>query len=186
MKRVTSLITERNPVWVVPLALPIVLYAGQSLERALLFAGIVTVVLPSVHVISYFAESLLPRTLRIIPVLAVAGTVVTIVELFVLRAGVPATDRLVLIMRATSVSGIVIWPTIRAQEGERFVDRLEIVVGLLLGFLLGFTVFTAIRLVARNAGFGLANSVAFGFFILAIGRMGITARKRQTSRGGDR
>lgn len=186
MKRMTSLITERNPVWVVPLALPFVLYAGQSLERALLFAGIITVVLPSVHVISYFAESLLPRTLRIIPVLVIAGTVVTIVQLFVVQSGVPATDRLVLIIRATSVSGIVIWPTIRAPESERFLDRLETVIGLLIGFIVGFAVFTAIRLAARTAGIDLANSVAFGFFILAIGRMGLIARQRQVSQGGDR
>ena len=88
MKQVGRYIISKNPVWTVPLALPIVLFASQSPEWAVLFGISVAIVVPTVHLISYFVESSLPRMLRIIPVLVIAGTVVTIVELFAIRIGV--------------------------------------------------------------------------------------------------
>lgn len=177
MNRITTFLVEKNPVWAFPLALPIVFFGSQSLERALLFAAIIAIVLPTVHTISFFVESLLPRMLRIIPVLVIAGSVVTIVELFVFHLGVADTHRLTLMIRATSVSGIVIWPTIRSRPGERFIDRVEVVFGLLLGFLLGFALFSAIRLSLGALEIGIANSVALGFFILAVGRIVLSSRK---------
>ncbi|MDA3949094.1 MAG: hypothetical protein PF508_07685 [Spirochaeta sp.] len=171
MKQVGRYIVSKNPVWTVPLALPIVLFASQSPEWAVLFGVTVALVVPFVHVLSYFMESHLPRMLRIIPVLVIAGTVVTIVELFAIRAGVVPSDRMLLMLRAVSVSGIVIWPTIRAPRRERFVDRMQVVLGLTIGFVLGFALFSLIRFGIGQAGIGLANSVAMGFFLLAVGRM---------------
>lgn len=176
MKTFTTYIATRNPVWVAPLALPIVLFGSQSIERAVAFAIIVAVTIPAVHLISFFAEAWLPRMLRIVPVLIIAAGVVTIVEAFALRAGVVQSDRFLLMLRATSVSGLVIAPTVRARPGERFIDRMQIVLGLTVGFVVGFAAFTAIRVGIVAAGYGIGQSVAAGFLILAAGKMVTTRR----------
>jgi hypothetical protein len=48
---------------------------------------------------------------------------------------------------------------------------MRIVLGLTIGFVLGFALFSLIRFGIGRAGIGLANSVAMGFFLLAVGRM---------------
>jgi len=173
-------VLSRNPVWGVPLALPIVFFAGQSLERAILFGALLVGVFIATQMLSFFAESVLPRMLRIVPALIIAGAVVTIAEVVLYRIGVSPGHRTLLMMRGIAVSGIMMWPTLRSPRGERFVDRMQVVFGLTAGFLGGFALFTAIRVTLSRAGFGIADSVAFGFFLLALGRIVIEWGKKRT------
>lgn len=179
MSEIGRYLLSRNPVWGVPLALPVVFFAGQSVERAILFGSLVVGVLIVTQTLSYFAESMLPRMLRIIPALIIAGGIVTIAEVVLYRMGISPGHRMLLMMRGVSVSGIVMWPTLRARRGERFMDRMQVVFGLVLGFVGGFAIFTAIRVALSSSGVGIADSVAFGFFLLALGRIVIEGGSRR-------
>jgi len=171
VKGITEFVLNRNPVWVVPLALPLVLYGSGSVEQAVLFVMLVGIGVPVIHMVSFFAERWLPRMFRLVPVLIVAGTVFTVFEMVFLVPAEGVSERLLLMVRGASVSGIVIVPTIGSPEDERFIDRMRQVAGLTVGFVLGFVLFTAIRL-----GFTILvgrelQPVALGFFVLALGRI---------------
>lgn len=171
MKTISEQILNRNPVWVIPLALPLVIFGSESLQRALLFVMILGIGLPVIHMISFFAEGRVPRMIRLIPVMIVAAAVFSALEMIFLVPTAQESQRLLLMVRGAAVSGIVIVPTIRSQPGERFTERMQHVIGLTIGFLLGFVLFTALRLGVSFMVGDAVSSVAAGFFILALGRI---------------
>jgi Na+-translocating ferredoxin:NAD+ oxidoreductase RnfA subunit len=170
VKQFSRQVLSRNPVWMVPLALPIVLYASQSVRTAILFGAVVVVTVPIVHGLSYFAERRLPRYLRIVPLLVIAATVLTLTELLLERIGEPLPDRTRLLLRAVTVTGIMIWPTVASRAGETLRSRVAVATGLAVGFVVGFAPLAAVRIALSRSGYILADSVAIGFLMLAIGR----------------
>ncbi|MFO8042501.1 MAG: Rnf-Nqr domain containing protein [Alkalispirochaeta sp.] len=174
--------TTRNPVWMVPLALPFVLYASQSYDVAVLFSIAVVVIVPTVHAISFFAERWLPRHLRIIPVLLTAAVAVTVAEILLARLGQAASGRTGYMVQALAVAGITVWPAFSSPPGESFRHRLGVAGGLAAGFVLGFAPLAAVRIVLSRAGYMYADSVAVGFLLLALGRMGISVYRRYAAK----
>lgn len=168
-------VTSRNPVWIVPLALPIVLYASTSVERAVLFAAAVVVTVPLSHAVSFFVERWLPRYLRMVPLLVVAAVVVTVFELLVLSFGYPLSDRSRYLLQALTVTGITVWPTGAAPLDESWPERLSVATGLAAGFLVGFVPIAAVRIVLSRVGYGYADALFVGFLLLAIGRAALNA-----------
>ncbi len=171
MKTISEQVLQRNPVWVMPLALPLVIFGSESFDRALLFVMVLGIGLPVIHMVSFFAEGRLPRMLRIIPVVIVAAAVFSVLEMVFLVPSSQENQRLLLMVRGATVSGIVIVPTIRSRPGERISERMQHVIGLTLGFLLGFALFTIMRLGVQFLVGEAVSSVAAGFFILALGRI---------------
>jgi Na+-translocating ferredoxin:NAD+ oxidoreductase RnfE subunit len=180
VKQFSRQVLSRNPVWMVPLALPIVLYASQSVRTALLFGAVIVVTVPVVHGISFFAERRLPRHLRIIPLLVISATILTLVELLLQRIGEPLPDRTRLLLRAVSVAGIMIWPTVASRAGETFRSRVAVAMGLAVGFLVGFAPLAAVRIALSRSGYVLADSVAIGFLMLAVGRAAINIQHNRS------
>ncbi len=181
-------ITTRNPVWMVPLALPFVLYAGQAYDLALLFAITVAITVPTIHGISFFVERRLPRHLRVVSVLLTGAVVVTIAEMVLVRLGQTPSDRTRYLIQALAVAGISVWPTFSSPAGESFPHRIAVAGGLAVGFVVGFAPLAAIRIALSRSGYHYADSVAVGFLLLAVGRMLISTYRRYGSGdapGGD-
>ncbi len=175
MRIIVHHLFQKNPVWVAPMVLPVLLFGSGSMERALLFIILIGLGLPTVHVISFFIEAHLPRSFRLFSVLVVAASIFTVLEILFVPAGGDdpgAISRLTLLVRGLSVSGIVILPTVRAPRGERFSERIQHVLGLTLGFILGFVVFVALRLGLQQLAGREIQPVVAGFFLLAAGRIG--------------
>lgn len=170
--------TTRNPVWMVPLALPFVLYASQSYDVAVLFSIMVVIIVPIVHGISFFAERWLPRHLRVIPVLLTAAVAVTLAEIVFVRLGQTFSGRTSYLVQALAVAGITVWPAFSSPPGESFRHRIGVAGGLAAGFVLGFVPLAAVRITLSRAGYIYADSVAVGFLLLAVGRMSISAYRR--------
>jgi hypothetical protein len=175
MKTIAEHVVQRNPVWVMPLALPLVIFGSESPERALLFVMVVGIGLPVIHMVSFYVEGRLPRMLRIVPVVIVAAAVFSVLEMLFLPPVSQESQRLVLMVRGAAVSGIVIVPTIRSRPGERFSERIQHVLGLTIGFILGFALFTVLRLGLVVLVGQAVSPVAAGFFLLALGRIGWNA-----------
>ena len=171
MKRFVRQLVTRNPVWVVPLALPVTLFASQTTELAALFVILILIAVPVTHGISYFVEAWLPRYLRLVAVLIVASTVVSITEMILFLSGWGVTGRSLYMMRAITVSGLVVWPTSASPRGERFTDRLAVAFGLAVGFVIGFAPLAAARILLIRAGYRPADSVFMGFLLLAVGKI---------------
>ena len=161
----------RNPVWGVPLALPVALFASQTAVLAGLFTILVLVVVPISHAISYFVEAWLPRYLRLFAVLIVTSAVLTVAEMVLNLAGWEIVGRPLYMMRALTVSGLVIWPTMAAARGERFTERLTVAFGLVGGFVIGFLPLATARILLIRAGYRPADSVFMGFLLLAVGKI---------------
>ncbi|MCG8477869.1 MAG: hypothetical protein MI724_02150 [Spirochaetales bacterium] len=178
MKRFGPQLLSRNPVWVAPLALPIALFASQTVELAALFAILVLVVVPLTHGISYFVEAWLPRYLRLVAVLIVASTVLAVAETVLRLGGWGIAGRSLYMMRAITVSGLVVWPTSVAPRDERFTDRLAVSCGLAVGFVIGFVPLAATRILFIGAGYRPADSVFMGFLLLAVGNIVINVYRR--------
>lgn len=177
----------RNPVAVVPLALPIVLYGTQRVDTALLFGIGVPIVTLLVHALSWSAERILPRHARIVPVLMIAAAIVTLLELVVALFVGPVPVRSTYMVRAMVVSGMITWPTVASPRGERFADRMATVAGLGAGFLLGFVPLAMVRVGLNRAGFTLSDSLAIGFLLMAAVRIGMNIfRARAHSQGEQR
>ncbi|MCG8479952.1 MAG: hypothetical protein MI724_12710 [Spirochaetales bacterium] len=185
MKRFGRQLLSRNPVWVVPLALPIALFASQTVELAGLFAVLVLVVVPVTHGIAYFVEAWLPRYLRLVAVLIVSSTVLAVAEMVLHLVGWGIAGRSLYMMRAITVSGLVVWPTAAAPRDERFTDRLAVSFGLAVGFVIGFVPLAATRILFIRAGYRPADSVFMGFLLLAVGKIIINVYRRLAyDRGG--
>ncbi|MEX2444895.1 MAG: Rnf-Nqr domain containing protein [Alkalispirochaeta sp.] len=178
MTHFTRHITTRNPVWMVPLALPFVLYAGQAYDVAVLFAMTVAVTVPTVHGISFFVERRFPRHLRVISVLLTAAVVMTISEMVLVRLGQVPSPRTRYLVQALAVAGITVWPAFSSSAEESFRHRMGVAGGLAVGFVLGFAPLAAVRIVLSRGGYRYADSVAVGFLLLALGRMIISAYRR--------
>ncbi|HKK48625.1 MAG TPA: Rnf-Nqr domain containing protein [Alkalispirochaeta sp.] len=173
--------TTRNPVWMIPLALPFVLYAGQAYDLALLFSVTVAITVPTIHGISFFVERWLPRHLRAISVLVIGAVVVTIVEMVLVRMDQAPSDRTRYMVQALAVAGITVWPTFSSPAGESFRHRMAVAGGLAVGFVVGFVPLAAIRIALSRSGYHYADSVAVGFLLLAVGRMLISTYRRYGS-----
>ncbi|MFW5694139.1 MAG: Rnf-Nqr domain containing protein [Alkalispirochaeta sp.] len=174
-------ITTRNPVWMVPLALPFALYAGQAYDLALVFVVTVLITVPTVHGISFFVERWLPRHLRAIPVLLTGAVAVTIAEMVLIRVGFVPSARTRYLVQALAVAGITVWPTFASPAGESFRHRMAVAGGLAVGFVVGFVPLAALRIALSRGGYRYADSVAVGFLLLAVGRMLIAAYRRYGS-----
>lgn len=178
--------TSRNPVWMVPLALPIVLYASQSLDLAITFGIAVALVVPAVHSVSFFAERALPREVRLLPVLVLTATLITVWEMLILRFGVELTGRSAFMLEGITVSALVLSPTVAAPERESYAHRMKRAAGLSVGFLLGFVPVVVLRVLLGLSGYQYANSLFVGFLLLAVGRIAINLvrRRHATETGG--
>jgi Na+-translocating ferredoxin:NAD+ oxidoreductase RnfE subunit len=172
-------IVARNPVWMVPLGLPFVLYGGQSWTLAALFAGAVLLVVPLAHALSFFIERQLPHHARLLPVLLAAATCITVLQLILSASGIVLSDRQDLMVEALTVSGLVVWPTIAAPTDETFSQRMAVAVGIAVGFVAGFVPLATVRLLAAAGGYQLAVSAFGGFVLLAVGRMVISGLRRR-------
>jgi hypothetical protein len=150
-----------------------------------LFGAIVMVTVPVVHGISFFVEGQLPRHLRIVPLLVIAATVITLVELVLQRIGEPLPDRTRLLLRAVTVTGIMIWPTVASRAGETYRSRMAVATGLAVGFVVGFAPLAALRIALSRSGYVLADSVAIGFLLLAIGRAAINIHHKRSETAED-
>lgn len=178
MKRFLLYLGVRNPVWIVPMALPIVLYGTQTGDRAILFGTVIALVMPMTHALSYPLERVFPRSHRLIPLLTIAAILVTIAELVIDVSGVAAGPRTILLLRSLVVSGLLLYPGVAVRNevtGERFSDRMLRVGSTTAAFLAGFAVFYVVRSIASVPFGPLTDTVAGGFLILAVGRMAIRA-----------
>jgi hypothetical protein len=170
--------TTRNPVWMVPLALPFVLFASQTYDEAVLFSITVLIAIPTVHGISFFVERWIPRHLRVIAVLLTAAVVMTIAEIVLVRIGYAPSQRTRYLLQALTVAGITVWPAFSSPAAESFRHRIGVAGGLALGFVLGFVPLAALRIALSRGGYVYADSVAVGFFLLALGRIAISVYRR--------
>ena len=166
-------VTSRNPVWMVPLALPVVLYASQTVYLAVLFTALVAIAVPTVHGVSYFAERWLPRHLRLVSLLLVAAVVVTILERILQSLGDIVPQRTHSMIQALTVTAIMVWPTIAAPVEETFRHRMAVAAGLAAGFVVGFVPLAAVRILLSRGGYLFADTLFVGFLLLAVGRMAI-------------
>ena len=178
MKHFLRQLTSRNPVWMVPLALPLVLFASRSIRTAILFSVVVIAVVPLVHSISYFLERQLPRYLRLVSLLIVAATVMTVVELVLVAMGQALTEGTASLLQAMTVMGIMIWPTIGSPLNETFQYRMSIAAGLAVGFVLGFVPLVLVRYLLFSAGYRWADALFVGFLLLTIGRVAVNVVRR--------
>lgn len=186
MKKLLRHIGVRNPVWIVPLAIPIVLHGTQSFDRAILFSVVIAIVVPVTHALSFFVERSFPRSLTFLPLLTIAAVVLTLVEVVIGVSGIAAGPRTTALIRSLAVSGLLLYPTFSGTPSERFYDRMQRVGSVTIAFLLGFALFYAVRMVASIVFGSLAFTVAGGFFVLALGRMTVTLIHdlRRSVRGG--
>lgn len=177
MKRLLLYLGVRNPVWIVPLAIPIVLYGTQTADRAVLFGLVVAIVVPLSHAISYFLERVFPRSLYLLPLLTVAAVLVTLVELVINISVISAGPRTIALIRSLVVSGLLLYPATNGSAGvmgERFRERMTRVGSITLAFVVGFAAFYLLRALSSTIVRSFADTVAGGFLILAAGRMTIT------------
>lgn len=180
MRRFILYLGVRNPVWIVPLALPIVLYGTQTGDRALLFGVVITLVVPMAHALSYPLERVFPRSLHLIPLLTIAAVLVTLAELVIDLSGIVAGPRTILFMRSLVVSGLLLYPgTIRrgGRPARGFPDRMLRVGATTTAFLLGFSLFFVIRSILSVPFATFGDTVAGGFLILAAGRIAVRASR---------
>lgn len=165
----------RNPVWVTPLALPVVLFASTSWDTAILFAVALPVVVMVAHLVAIPVERWLAPDLAIVAILVAGGISVTFAEWVTYALGIVPAYRSILLFRAISVSGIMLWPIFAGFRGEAASLRLHRVAGLVLGFALGLVLLTLIRTSLISVGFIQAGSLPFGLFLLALGRILVNA-----------
>ncbi|TVR67448.1 MAG: hypothetical protein EA427_13755 [Spirochaetaceae bacterium] len=164
-------ITARNPVWVVPLALPIALFASTTWEMALLFSIGVSVTVIVTHILAIPVERWLPPDLAIVAMLITGGVVITLAERVLYVSGIVPAARPLFLFRAISVSGVMLWPALIGSRTEPVTRRLNRVIGLVLGFVLGLLGLTLLRTSLIAYGFIPAGSLPFGLVVLALGRM---------------
>ncbi len=181
-------ITVRNPVWVVPLALPIVLFASTTWEMTLLFSVAVPLVVILTHAVSYPLERWFPPDLSFMVTLLTAGIVVTLAERVLYAFGIVLPGRPLYIFRAIAVSGVMLWPAFIGTRDEPFLRRIYRVTGLAFGFMLGLLVLAIVRTLLISRGFTPAGAVSFAFLVLALGRMAVNQvvilREDRRERGG--
>jgi len=181
MKRLMLYLGVRNPVWIIPLAMPIVLYGTQTGDRALLFGVVVALVIPITHALSWPLERVFPRSLHLVPLLTIAAVLVTMAELVIDLSGVFAGPRTIVLLRSLVVSGLLLYPGSvgpGAVRNERFSERMLRIGATTAAFLVGFALFFVIRRVAAVPFGTFSDTVAGGFLILAIGRMTVSAVHR--------
>lgn len=164
-------ITARNPVWVVPLALPIALFASTSWEMTLLFSVGVSVTVLSTHLLAIPVERWLPPDLAVVAMLLAGGVVITLTERVLYVFGVVPAARPLFLFRAITVSGVMLWPALIGNRGEPAARRMNRVVGLIFGFVTGLVLLTLVRTSLLRYGFIPAASLPFGLIVLAVGRM---------------
>lgn len=167
----------RNALWVTPLALPAALLASTTVELALLFGVVIAVTVPLAHLVSWPIERWLPRYVRLVVILVIASVIITLAETVIRAGGYQLAQRPLYVLRALTVSGLVVYPSIASPLGQRFSRRMAIVAGTVVGFLGGFFVFAALRIAVIAFGFVPGDSLAFGFLLLALGRIAINAVK---------
>ncbi len=174
----------RNPVWIVPLALPIVIYGSQTLRRALLFAVIIAIVVPLTHILWALIERSFPRALRLVPLLVIAALLLTIVEVILNLSGIYVSPRSLVLIRSLSVSGLLLYPAMISARDDLVSSHLRRVAGITIGFLAGFLLFALMRSLFSLALGSFPSTIAGGFFILAFGRIVINLiHEAQRTRG---
>lgn len=183
MSRILLHVGARNPVWIVPLALPIAIFASANLDRAILFAWFLPAAVVVAHGASAPIERLLPRRFRFPLFVMVSAAVVTIGELLLARFGALPEGIDLVMLRATTVSGAMTWPALSPLPHDLWQDRLTRGIGVSLGFVLGLAVLTTVRLIIAATGLQTGQSVAIPFLILAVGRIGIDVIRRRTGSG---
>lgn len=161
----------RNPVWVVPLALPLAIFASGELNRALLFVWLLPAAVVLAHAIAAVVEPWVPRRLRIAVMAIVAAAVVTVAEVILRRTQIGSTSETLLMVRLIAVSGAMVWPALAAHSDEGWRVRFLRAVGVAVGFAVGLTILTAARLSLAAIGLQPGDSVAVGFLVLAAGRI---------------
>lgn len=182
MNRITLHVGPRNPVWIVPLSLPIALFASASVEWALLFGWFVPAAVVVSHAAGATVERWIPRRLRLPGFMLLAAIIVTLLELLVQRSGARLESLSLLMVRATTVSGVMVWPALVAGPRELWRERMTRAVGVSLGFVVGLTVLALVRRAAGALGIGGGDTVALGFLVLALGRIGLTALRGRRRR----
>lgn len=178
-------IATRNPVWIMPLALPIVLFASGSWDMTILFAVAVPIMLIVTHLVALPFERWLPPDLEIVAMLVTGGVVITLAEQVLYMLGIVLATRPLLLFRAVSVSGVMLWPALIGTRAEPASRRLNRVLRLSLGFALGLILLAALRVPFVLGGFVPAGSVAGGLLLLAFGRVVInhfTVRRERIQR----
>ncbi len=168
-------ITERNPIWMIPLALPLALHASQGTELAVVFSIAVSVVILVSVAVTAGIERWVPQDYVLVTLVVVAATVVTVVELVLGVLGVPLSRLSTYLLRSVAVCGLLVHPGAIGRRREPFTPRMVRVMGLALGFVLGLALLTAGRQLLRAAGVSTYQSVAVGLFLLALGRIVINA-----------
>ena len=166
-------ITERNPVWVVPLALPIVLFASSTWEMTVFFALAVPTAVFITHLVAIPLERWLPPDLMLLAMLLAGGVVVTLAERVLYASGIVLPTRPLLLFRAITVSGVMLWPMLVGSRHEPVSQRLNRVAGLVIGFVLGLILLALVRTSLVTAGFAPAGSLPFALIVLALGRIAV-------------
>ncbi|SIP89189.1 Rnf-Nqr subunit, membrane protein [Alkalispirochaeta americana] len=165
-------VAEGNPLWVTPLALPLALFASQSWYMTAIFALAVPLLLVLTHAIAALLERWFPPDYSLLVVLLVGGALISLTELGLAFAGIILPTRALYLFRSIAVSGVMLWPVREGcRRGESYADRICRITGLALGFLVGLVILSVIRIPIIQGGFKPANSVAFGLFLLALGRI---------------
>ncbi|POR05443.1 hypothetical protein AU468_00785 [Alkalispirochaeta sphaeroplastigenens] len=165
-------IAEGNPLWVTPLALPIALFASQSWYMTALFALAVPLLVVLTHALAAFLERWFPPDYSFLVVLLTGGTLISLTELGLALAGIVLPTRGLYLFRSIAVSGVMLWPVREGRRREESAtERISRATGLAVGFLLGLVILSVMRIPVIQGGFKPAHSVAFGLFLLALGRI---------------
>lgn len=170
--------TERNPVWMVPLALPLALHASQSMELSIALGVAVSLSLFLGGGAAILLEQKVAPDLMIVVLVMAVAAGLTVAELTLDALGVPLTLLSRLLLRATAVSGLVVHPGALGRRRGPVTTRLVRLAGLVCGFFAGLLLLTAGRYLLEVLRVPVASSVAAGFFLLAVGRMVINSFSR--------
>ena len=173
-------IRNRNPVWAVPSALPLVLFGSRTLSAAVVVSLAVLFIVPLTHAISFWVERHLSRDWRIMPPIVIAAALTVVGEPFLTLLVPEVSVRLALLLRALCVTGIVLQPVLDPSPQESFQERMVTVAGLVVGFLVGFAPYAAARIALLAVGYRAADSLVSGFLLFVVGKIVIEAARRIT------
>lgn len=176
---------RRNPVWMIPVALPFAVYASSSLSALALFSVLFVTVLPAAEALAALVEPSLPRSTRRFAPLMIAAVLVTVVEIVLVRVGGGMDLRTLLFLRALPVCTTTLSSLPRRETGPVPIGpRVVHTFAGALGIALGTIALAAVRLPLAALGVDLLISASGAFLVLAAGRsvINVATIRRERSR----